>query len=134
LDFNFYNKWIAIHTQKYCWFHGAFKFRICNDLFKYWFAYFGNMFIEPPMKTYVLINRSVKLFKVKTHYDHPLWGHIVLLSKDVHVWMYPTSNFWKIFTIFLHITLEYNLGKRLENKLFHSIIKWEIGIYLWKQV
>jgi hypothetical protein len=53
----------------------------------------------------------------------PLWGestlwwpllgcHIVLLSRDVHVWMYPTSNLWKNFTIFLHIILEYNLGKK----------------------
>jgi hypothetical protein len=29
--------------------------------------------------------------------------HIVLLFKDVHVWVYFISNFWKIFTIFLHI-------------------------------
>jgi hypothetical protein len=37
----------------------------------------------------------------------PLGYHIVLLSKDVHVWVYCTSNFWKIFTIFLHIMLKY---------------------------
>jgi hypothetical protein len=48
--------------------------------------------------------------------------HIVLLFKNVHVWMYPTSNSWKIFTIFLHIMLEYNLGKRKGEKLFHFIL------------
>jgi hypothetical protein len=48
----------------------------------------------------------------------PLLGcHILLFSRDVYVWMYRTSNFWKIFTIILHILLEYNLGKKiLKNK------------------
>jgi len=41
----------------------------------------------------------------------PLGCHIILLSKGVHVWMYPISNFWKSFTIFSHIMLEYNLSK-----------------------
>jgi hypothetical protein len=57
-----------------------------------------------------------------TLWSHPLGCRIVLLSKDVHVWMYPTSNFWKIFTIFLYIMLEYNLGKKLNMKLFHFIL------------
>jgi len=48
----------------------------------------------------------------------PLGCHIVLLSGGVHVWLYPTSNFWKNFAIFLYIVLEYNLGKILKNKLF----------------
>jgi len=47
---------------------------------------------------------------------------IILIFRDVHVWVYPTSNFWKIFTIFLHIMLESNLGKKLEKKLFHFIL------------
>jgi len=46
----------------------------------------------------------------------------------------PTSNFWKQFTIFLHIMLKYNLSKiLLKNYSFH-FIKWEIEIYLWKQM
>jgi hypothetical protein len=49
-------------------------------------------------------------------------SHIVLFSKDVHAWVYPTSNVWRIFKIFLHIMLEYNLGKRLKKKLFHFIL------------
>jgi len=53
--------------------------------------------------------------------------HIVLLSKDVHVWAYLISNFQKIFTIFLHIMLEYNLGKKLEKNNFISFYK--VGDY-----
>jgi hypothetical protein len=34
----------------------------------------------------------------------------------------PPQNFWKNFTIFLHIMLEYNLGKILKNKKFHFIL------------
>jgi hypothetical protein len=49
-------------------------------------------------------------------------SHIVLFSRDVHVWVYLTSNFWKIFTIFLYIILKYNLDKKLEKKLFHFIL------------
>jgi hypothetical protein len=52
----------------------------------------------------------------------PLGCHIVLFSRDVHVWVYPISNFRKIFTIFLHIMLEYNLGKILEKKIFCFIL------------
>jgi hypothetical protein len=46
----------------------------------------------------------------------PFGCHIVLLSRDLYVWMYPTSNIWKNFTIFLHIMLEYNLDKILRKK------------------
>jgi hypothetical protein len=53
----------------------------------------------------------------------PLGCHVILLFGDVHVWVYPTSKFWKIFTIFLHSMLGYNLGKRLKNKLFHFILQ-----------
>jgi len=60
----------------------------------------------------------------------PLGCHIGLLSRDVHVWMYPISNFWKIFTIIFHIMLEYSLGKRLENKLFHFILQSGILEYI----
>ncbi len=41
----------------------------------------------------------------------------------------PLQPFEKQFTIFLHIMLEYNLGKRLEKKKFISIYKmgdWSI--------
>jgi hypothetical protein len=41
----------------------------------------------------------------------PLGCHIILLCKGVHVWIYLILNFWKKFTIFLYIMLEYNLGK-----------------------
>jgi hypothetical protein len=54
----------------------------------------------------------------------PLLGrHIVLLFRDVHVWMYPTSNFQKTFTMFVHIMLEYNLSKRLKKNNFTSFYK-----------
>jgi hypothetical protein len=43
--------------------------------------------------------------------------------------MYSISNLRKIFTIFLHIMLKYNLRKILEKKLFH-FIKWEIGVFM----
>ncbi len=52
----------------------------------------------------------------------PLGCHIVLFSMDVHVWIYPISNFWENFRIFLDIMLKYNLAKRLEKKLFHLIL------------
>jgi hypothetical protein len=78
----------------------------------------------------------------------PLGCHIVLLSSDVHVWMYTTSNFWKSFTIFLHIMLDITLGKILEKNYFISFYKvgdWSIFVetnvmymctqkhkYIWK--
>jgi hypothetical protein len=60
--------------------------------------------------------------------ENTLWwtllgGHIILLYKGVHVWMYLASKLWNIFTIFLHNMLEYNPCKRLEKKLFHFIFK-----------
>jgi hypothetical protein len=61
----------------------------------------------------------------------PLLGcHILLFYRDVHVWMYRTSNFWKIFTIILHILLEYNLRKRIFFKfiLFHKMGYWNIFV------
>ncbi len=63
----------------------------------------------------------------------PLGCHIVTLyyfPKNVHVWMYPTSNFWKNFILLLHIMLGYNLNKILEKETisFHFIM-WEIGVY-----
>jgi hypothetical protein len=49
----------------------------------------------------------------------PLLGcHIVLFYRGVHVWLYPTSNFWKKSQYFLHIMLKYNMGKILENNYF----------------
>ncbi len=59
----------------------------------------------------IYIHRK-KNSKVKTHYGDPLWG--VTLHYFSHVCMfevYPTLNFQKNFTIFLHIMLKYNLGK-----------------------
>jgi hypothetical protein len=61
----------------------------------------------------------------------PLGCHIVLLFRGVHVWVYATSNFWKNFTIVLHITLKYNLGKILKNNYFISFYKvgdWSIFV------
>jgi len=66
----------------------------------------------------------------------PLLGcHIRLFFKGVHVWIYLTPNFWKNFITFLHIMLEYTLGKILKKRIisFH-FIKGKIGIYLWKQM
>ncbi len=57
---------------------------------------------------------------VKAHYGDPLWD--VTLYYFVGMWMFPTSNFWKIFTIFFHIIKKYNLDKKLKNKLFHFIL------------
>jgi hypothetical protein len=53
--------------------------------------------------------------------------HIILLSKDVHVCVYPTSNFWKFFTIFLHIMLKYSLGKKLEKNIYIYISCYKVG-------
>ncbi len=72
------------------------------------------------VKTYEV--KLVKEWGENTLQWSPLGCHIVLLSSDVHVWAYPTSNFWNIFTIFLHIMLEYNLGKKFKKKLFHFIL------------
>jgi hypothetical protein len=61
----------------------------------------------------------------------PLSCHNVLVSRGVHVWVYLTSSFWKNFTIFFHVMLEYNLCKILKKKLFHFIYKvgdWNIFV------
>jgi hypothetical protein len=67
-----------------------------------------------------------KMLNLK-EWKHTMWPplecHIILLFRDVHVWMYPTSNFQNIFTIFLHIMLEYNQNKILKKKLFHFILQ-----------
>jgi hypothetical protein len=34
----------------------------------------------------------------------------------------PASNFQKVFKIFLHIMLKYNIGKKLDKKIFHFIL------------
>jgi hypothetical protein len=74
---------------------------------------------------YPYMNIQIRIFLVlgeSTLWWPPLGCHIILLCRDVHVWIYPTSNFWRIFIMILHIMLEYNLGKRLENKLFYFIL------------
>ncbi len=48
--------------------------------------------------------------------------NILLFFRDVHVWVYPTSNFWKNFIKVLHIMLKHILNKILEKKLFHFIL------------
>jgi hypothetical protein len=61
----------------------------------------------------------------------PLGCHIVFLSMDVHVWVYPTSNFWKKITILLYIMLEYNLNKILGKKKiisFYKVGDWRIFV------
>lgn len=60
----------------------------------------------------------LKYIWVKAHYSD---NHIVLFFGDVHVWVYPILNSWKIFIIFLHIMLEYNLEKRLKKKLLDFV-------------
>jgi hypothetical protein len=47
--------------------------------------------------------------------------------------MYPTSNFQKIFTIFLHIILEYNLGKRLEGGRLEYICGNKCNVYAYSK-
>jgi hypothetical protein len=94
-------------------------FEYCdNSLFTCWSQFNAEIFYY-----FYFILSDVKIYLgEKTLQWFPLGCHIVLLSQDVHVWMYSISNFWKIFTIFLHIMLEYNLGKRLKKKLFHFIL------------
>jgi hypothetical protein len=74
--------------------------------------------------------------KMKAHYGDPLWGDtLYYFWGGVHVSMYPISNFWKNFIIFLHIILEYNLGKIVilcikKQKYIFKII--QIIFNLWK--
>jgi len=65
----------------------------------------------------------------------PLRCQIILLFKGVHAWIYPTADFWKKFITFLHIMLEYTLGKIFKKQIisFH-FIKGKIGIYLWNKI
>jgi hypothetical protein len=67
---------------------------------------------------------------VKAHYGDLLWNVTLYYFLGMCMfWVYPTLNFRKIFTIFLHIMLEYNLYKRFFKKYFISfyIVKdWNI--------
>jgi hypothetical protein len=72
-----------------------------------------------------MINKEAMYLEIEG--ESTLWWsalgcHITLLSKNVHVGLYPTSKFWTIFTIVLHIMLKYNLSKILRKKLFHFIL------------
>jgi hypothetical protein len=65
----------------------------------------------------------------------PLGCHILLLFRGVHVWIYPTSNFWKNFITFWHIMLEYIIDKLFKKIIISfQFIKGKIKIYLWKQM
>jgi hypothetical protein len=48
--------------------------------------------------------------------------NILSFYRGVHVWTYPTSNFWKNFIKLLHIMLKHNLNKILKKKPFHFIL------------
>jgi hypothetical protein len=84
--------------------------------------------------------RSCGCVSESTLWWPPLECHIVLLSRGVHVWMYSTLNFWKNFTIFLHIMLEYNLGKitilcTQKHKYTPKIIEMIFNIYeSWRYI
>jgi hypothetical protein len=55
--------------------------------------------------------------------------------------MYPTSNFWNIFTIFLNIVLGYNLSKILKkylisfykNKKFEYIFENKCSVHVYSK-
>ncbi len=70
--------------------------------------YFGRtsllMDLKPIYPIPIPMLLSSSKFWVKAHYNDPLWGvTLYYFLGFVHVWMYPTSNFWKIFTdIFAH--------------------------------
>jgi hypothetical protein len=75
-----------------------------------YFCKSNNVHINAKFWVVFLVGRSTthKLFQGENTLRWPRLGcHMVLLFKDVHVWMYPTFKFWKNFTIFLHIILEY---------------------------
>jgi hypothetical protein len=60
---------------------------------------------------------------VKAHYDDAFWGNrIVLLSGVCMFECIPLQTFEKKSQFFLHIILEYNLGKILKKKLFLFIL------------
>ncbi len=102
---------------------------------------------------WIFLNKNLKFFSVKmismfesgtqnyrsmgesTLQWPPLRCQIILLFKGVHAWIYPTSDFWKNFITFLHIMLEYTLGKIFRKEIisFH-FIKGKIGIYLWNKM
>jgi hypothetical protein len=116
LSFNFYqffNKWKVIMDKK--WKFGYRWMFHCNI----WYTKIKS--VCPPQQ-----NSSSNENGWSTLLWPPLGCHVILLSKGMHVRVYPTSNFWKIFTIFLHILLKYNLGKRLEKKLFHFISFYKV--------
>jgi hypothetical protein len=117
----------------------SLKFYFINDptIWQY-FCKSNNVHINAKFWVVLLISRSTihKPFEGENTLEWtPLGCHMVLLFKDVHVWMYATSKFWKNSTIFLHIMLEYDVSKILEIYIFHFLfIKLEIGIYMWKQM
>jgi hypothetical protein len=81
-----------------------------------YFCKSNNVHINAKFWVVLLVGRSTihKLVEGENTLQWTLLGcHMVLLFKDVHVWMYPTSKFWKNFTILLHIMLEYDVSKIL---------------------
>jgi hypothetical protein len=117
----------------------SLKLYFINDptIWQY-FCKSNNVHINAKFWVVLLISRSTihKPFEGENTLQWtPLGCHMVLSFKDVHVWMYPTSKFWKNSTIFLHIMLKYDVSKILEIYIFLFLfIKLEIGIYMWKQM
>jgi len=117
----------------------SLKLYFINDptIWQY-FCKSNNVHINAKFWVVLLISRSTihKPFEGENTLQWtPLGCHMVFSFKDVHVWMYPTSKFWKNSTIFLHIMLKYDVSKILEIYIFLFLfIKLEIGIYMWKQM
>jgi hypothetical protein len=67
-----------------------------------------------------------KHMKVKSTLQWPPLGcHITLLSKDTHVWVYPTSNFWKNFIMFCILCYNITQERYCKRKYFISFYKME---------
>jgi hypothetical protein len=85
--------------------------------------------------TYLKVGEIVVVQVFESVEDEHMRCHIVLFSNNVHVWVYSILNFWKNFIIFLHIMLEYNIGKILNKKLNLSyFIKWKFEYICEKNV
>jgi hypothetical protein len=112
---------LAIFQSPFFWefFHFLFIFLLSNAFL----SYSQPWFIKKKFKNVRGKNNFLKVVLGESTLQWPLLGcHIILLSKGVHVWMYPTSHFWKKFVIFFHIMIEYNLGNIFKNKLLHFIL------------
>jgi hypothetical protein len=72
---------------------------------------------------------------MKAHHDDAFWGNdIVLLYRVCMFECISPQTFEKKSPFFLHIILEYNLGKILKKIISFHFMRLEIQIYLWKQI